>query len=371
MSKSRAFSARILENRQKLSLDDRLKLLRRRVRLISQVVLGASLAWLVASEVLGHQQAFFAPVAAVIAIVAGNGQRRRTAVEMMIGVAVGVLVGELLVVAIGRGTWQIALVILLAMIIASLLGLKGIAFMQATNSAILLVAVLPAAGAADPAVTRFLDAFVGGAIGLAMTLLIPRNPLRDIDRVVEGIMHNLAELLSMTAEALRNGDAGKADEALVRARTMQPAIDEMIATTTNAREIARMAPLRWKQRDHVDLYYGSIRRIDYAVRDSRILARKVGALLRHGEDPPASMDTAIEALGKAVRIFANDLAERDDFAEAQRELVAAARIATLALPEAASLNSAAVVSQVRSLAADLLYASGFTRDQIDERLDFD
>lgn len=371
MSRPRSFSGRFFDEQLNLTFEDRVKALRLRVRLIFQVCIGASLALMFASDVLGHQQAFFAPIAAVIAIIAGNGGRRRTAIELMVGVSVGILVGELLVTVIGRGTWQIGLVIALAMIIASLLGLKGIAFTQATTSAILLVAVLPTAAVTDPAITRFLDASVGGAIGLAMTILIPRNPVRDIDRDVQATLRSLAQVLSKTAEALRRQDPAMADVALMDARAMQPSIEAMIATTTNAREIARLAPLRWKQRDHVELYFGSIRRIDYAARDSRMLARKVAAMLRHGERPPASMDIAIEALAKAVRIFADGLAGQDDFAEAQRKLVAAARIATLALPEAASLDSAATVSQVRSLAADLLYASGFTRDEVDEWLDFD
>ena len=36
----------------------------------------------------------------------------------------------------------------------------------------------------------------------------------------------------------------------------------------------------------------------------------------------------------------------------------------------ASADSAAIAAQIRSLAADLMYASGYTRDEIDERLDF-
>jgi len=46
-------------------------------------------------------------------------------------------------------------------------------------------------------------------------------------------------------------------------------------------------------------------------------------------------------------------------------------MATLALPSAATMNSASIAAQIRSLAADLLYASGYTRDEIDERLEFD
>ncbi|MEO6472584.1 MAG: hypothetical protein ABIO14_12355, partial [Aeromicrobium sp.] len=173
------------------------------------------------------------------------------------------------------------------------------------------------------------------------------------------------------AAALRDQDSRGADRVLLRARNMQPAVENMIATATNAREIARMAPLRWKQRDHVEAYFASLTNIDNAVRDSRVLARRVATMLRHQETPPTDLPTAIEALGKAVIIFGSDLNERADFAGAQHELIQAARIATLALPAAASINTAATIAQVRALAADLLYASGFSRDEIDERLDFD
>jgi len=100
------------------------------------------------------------------------------------------------------------------------------------------------------------------------------------------------------------------------------------------------------------------------------MGRKISALLRHGEAVPAGLDVAIDALASAVEIFANDLSERDDFDEARQELVEAARMASVALPEALTMNSAAIAAQIRSLAADLMYASGYTRDEIDERLDF-
>jgi len=372
MSELRGFSLRELTKGQRdLSFSKRIGTLRSRWRLIVQLSTGTGLAWLLANEVFGHEQPFFAPIAAVITVMAGVGQRHRAAIELIFGVAVGVLVGEMIIHVIGRGPWQISIVVALAIVVGSVLGLKGLALTQTVTSAILLAAVIPVAGAANPAATRFLDALVGGLVGFAMTLLVPRNPVRDIDREVQAILRDLAGTLAQIAAALRGNDSRAADRALLRARNMQPAVESMIETSTNAREIARMAPMRWKQRDHVEDYFSSLTNIDNAVRDSRVLARRVSILLRHGEDPPADLANAIDALGKAVGIFGSDLSERDAFDEAQHDLIQAARIATVALPAAASLDSAATVAQVRALAADLLYASGFTRDEIDERLDFD
>ncbi len=66
-----------------------------------------------ATDLIGHQRPFFAPIAAVVSL---NGARRmRRAVELVVGVSVGVGVGDLLISVIGSGPWQIGLVVALAM----------------------------------------------------------------------------------------------------------------------------------------------------------------------------------------------------------------------------------------------------------------
>ena len=229
---------------------DRLRLLRKRWRLVLRLGISASLAYLVATEVLGHQQAFFAPIAAVVVITAGVGQRGRTLFELVIGVALGVLVGELLILTIGRGTWQMALIIALTVGVATLVGLRGLALTQAANSSVLLAAVIPAAGAGNPAVTRFLDALLGGFAAMAMILLLPRNPVRDIDTEVQRLLRQLASVLRGVGRALSEGDAAAAAEALQRARSAQADVDSLDATARNVSEIARMSPMRWRQREH-------------------------------------------------------------------------------------------------------------------------
>lgn len=372
MSPSRDIPLRRLRLRRPASsLRDRLYVLRRRWRTLIRLGMGTGLVYFFATQAFDHQQPFFAPIACIIVLIAGAGLRGRTSFELVLGVAIGVLVGELLILGIGRGTWQMALIVTLTVVIGTLLDLKGLALTQSATSSVLLAAVLPVAGTGNPAVTRFLDALLGGAVGLAMILLIPRNPVRDIDREVQGFLTRLAAILSRTAQALRTADATLADIALDEARSMQPQVEKMESTAANVSEIARMAPMRWKQRDHVETYVATVRDLDNAVRDARVLARKTSALLRHDEMVPPDMDVAIDALAKAVGIFADDLSENDDFEAARQELVEAARMASAALPEAMTMNSASVAAQVRSLAADLLYASGYTRDEIDERLEFD
>ena len=88
---------------------------------IAQIAVTAGLAWLVATELLNHEQPFFAPVAAIITLGVSYGQRIRRGIEISIGVAVGVLIGELFAMVFGSGVWQIIVVLLLAMSVATLL----------------------------------------------------------------------------------------------------------------------------------------------------------------------------------------------------------------------------------------------------------
>ena len=60
---------------------------------VAQAALAATLAWWLAHEVIGHRNAFFAPIAALIALGVGVSNRPRRVVELTLGVAVGIGVG--------------------------------------------------------------------------------------------------------------------------------------------------------------------------------------------------------------------------------------------------------------------------------------
>jgi len=354
--------------RMPVAIRARLHWVRTQLTSIVQVSLGAALAWVIAHDLIGHQQPFFAPVAAILVIYAGTGGRRQIMLELFVGVSVGVLVGETLISVIGRGWWQLGVIVALASVSATFLGLRGLARTQAATSASLLAAILPVT-AGNPAVIRFVDAVVGGLVGLTMALLIPGNPARRANREMQGVLRTLHQALRGIELALRLDDAGPAWTALQQVRGLQPAIESLATTVSGADEIARYSPLRWRQRSHVDRYVVAIRDVDNAVRDSRVLARRVHTMLRKGERSFEGMPEAVSLLQEAVGIFADDIAAAEAYDEARSKLVEAARMATVALPTAATINDAAIVAQVRALASDLLYATGMTQAQVDRALE--
>jgi uncharacterized membrane protein YgaE (UPF0421/DUF939 family) len=85
-------------------LSERLRRLRTRLPLLLQAALAIAIAWAVATKLLGHARPIFAPLSAIIAIGTTQIQRGRRAVELVVGVAVGIAVADLVVEAIGTGT---------------------------------------------------------------------------------------------------------------------------------------------------------------------------------------------------------------------------------------------------------------------------
>ena len=126
-------------------------------------------------------------------------------------------------------------------------------------------------------------------------------------------------------------------------------------------ETARLAPPRRRSLGHLELYAGAFAQLDLAVRNTRVLARAVSRFAQDGEPGPPELVEAIRELAQAVWALAGQLEEPDrDYPTRELALRAAAR-ATGLLEQRGDLAVSVVVGQVRSVAVDLLRASGLDR----------
>src|SRR3954465_4786398 len=178
--------------RSRTSMRTRFERLALAWRSLLQTAVAATLAYLVATEVVGHPRPFFAPVAAIVTLGITIGQRRRRAVELALGVAVGIAIADLLVLLTGPGVAAIALVVLLAMGTAVFLGSGQIFATQAAVSAV-LVAVLQPPGHHGLSGARFVARLGGGGVACAFTPPPPpAAPLRMVRRAAEPVLEELA-----------------------------------------------------------------------------------------------------------------------------------------------------------------------------------
>ena len=96
--------------------------LRANVRWFAQAALSTASAWALAQALFGHTRPIFAAMGALIGVSATPGQRRRSAIETVLGVALGIGIADALVVVIGDGTLQLAAIVAGAMVAAVALG---------------------------------------------------------------------------------------------------------------------------------------------------------------------------------------------------------------------------------------------------------
>jgi uncharacterized membrane protein YgaE (UPF0421/DUF939 family) len=353
--------------RSRVQARERSRRLMRTGRALVQNGSAAIAAWLIATEIVGHQRPFFAPVAAIITLGLTFGQRGRRALELAVGVPLGIAVADLLVLEIGTGAWQLGFVVVVATAVALLLGSGQLLAAQAAVSAALVATLQPPTDGISFA--RAVDALVGAGVALAVNALVfPIDPRALAGRAAHAVLDELAGTLEDIAAALAARDRKRADRALARARGVDELGADFIEAAEIGRETARMAPFRRGDLERIGGYARAAEQVDFAVRNVRVLARGTIRAVRLGENVPPELAEAVRDLAAAVRALEPALALGDDDAEEvvrEHALRAAAR-ATLVLERTGNLSVSVIVGQVRSTAVDLLRGAGMTYEEAAE-----
>lgn len=330
---------------------------------VLQCALAASLAWLVATQVVGHTRPFFAPIAAILCLGVSLGARLRRSVELVVGVSVGIGIADLLITVIGTGAWQIGLVVALAMALAVLLDGGPMITLQAGSSAVLVATLLPPGQSGGP--ERALDALVGGVVALAVVTVLPADPLRSARRDGAAVLDALAAALRGVATGLDGRDDTVVEAALQRARGTQTTLDALRSDLVAGREIAQMAPLRWRSRDQVARLQAMTGPVDNAARNVRVLARRALVAVRDDEPVDERIAVRLRELAAAVGLLASIV--RSEPSSGTGLGTAATALRTVASGLSADLGGdgvlsvRVVVAQLRSTVVDLLQAAGASR----------
>ncbi|MBW0106799.1 aromatic acid exporter family protein [Pseudonocardia sp. KRD291] len=336
---------------------------------IVQCAFAAGLALYVAGDLVGHTRPFFAPIAAVISLGLTLNSRVRRAAELVVGVSLGVLVGDLLIAQIGSGVWQLVLVVALAMAIAVFTDGGTLIVAQAGASAVLVTTLLPPGETGG--IDRCVDALIGGAAGILVAAVIPINPIRIVRREARRALDELVAVLHEVATALRDDDREAASKALDRARDTQPMIDELRAAVRSASEVASVSPLRRPRRRMLQRYRELAERTDYAMRNLRVLTRRALTALEDGEPVPSGLADTVGELGTAVGALIGELGVDGDRRRARGAILDVVRHAAVLAEDPGNRrgpSAAVLVAQVRSIAIDLLQATGLDRAEAQRAL---
>jgi uncharacterized membrane protein YgaE (UPF0421/DUF939 family) len=326
---------------------------------IAQMSAGAGLAWWIATAAVGHPFPFFAAVAAVVCLGLGAAHRVRRVAELAVGVTVGVALGEVLVGVIGRGAWQIAVIVALALAVSRLLDSGALLATQAAVQAVLVLAIpQQVSGNVD----RWVDAMIGGVVALAVALLTPPDPRAAADSRARAATLALARALRCLARAIRDGDADEAGRALGLSRATQGDLDAWESAVATGEEIVRFSPLRRRRAPAMVVRRRALTGLDRAVRNARVLARRVAAALDDGRPVPTPVASMVDDLAAALEDVPAPLGAGDTSG-----LVAAltdlARRLHVAGTGSTSWAGTVAVAQLRSIVVDVLTATGMSARQ--------
>lgn len=327
---------------------------RSRLFIIIQISLAAGLSWWVSQNLLGHAQPFLSVVASIVCLGFSFGQRLFRALEIAVGVTVGVALGDIFWHWFGTGVWQIMLVIAAAMSITTWLGARTLMVTQAAVQASVVLTIPPGM---DAGFSRWSDALVGCAVALLFATVAP-VALVDKPRLQTAkVLHESATALRSMVIALTDGDEESAAEVLARARATETQLSELTTLVNEGVAVVRTSPFL-RHRRHTVLEIADIAvPLDRYARNLRVLARRAAMGVYRGERLPSPHLRLLTRLSEVTDDCAAELfaGRRPD---AKIDEIAAVGLASSKLALEPKLTSTVVVAQVRSMLVDLLELCG-------------
>ncbi|TLP80111.1 FUSC family protein [Nesterenkonia sphaerica] len=328
-------------------------------------------AYLISEQLLGHETPLFAAVAALIAMGFTKEPRLRKVVEVAVGCTLGVLLADMLVLGLGDGVVTALIAVFSAVMLARFLDPGSMLAMQMGLQSLLVVMVAVPPDAALGPFTRSLDAVVGGATALLITLITPKDPRGEPIRELRAVAEQFTLALRETAAALQTSDSRQAWHALIRARGLQSQVDETAKALTSAKELTSFSPAHRRHRHYVRRIEHTSDKLDLAVRSLRVMTRRAVSTIDHAtlsDSGTVQLATVLEHLAEASAQLGQAARETgpgfDRWMNTARDSMAA--VATRLHPrrlDIHDLEGEALVLLARTMVVDLLEATGCDHDE--------
>ncbi len=259
------------------------------------------IAWALSRWLFGHQQPLFAAITPIICLAPGLPSHLRQARNIILGVATGIIVGELVLLAV-PDTWpEIRLVIatFTAIMIAELYGFPVVVGIQAGVSAMLVIALGPIHAGPD----RLFDVLVGTFVGVVFSqVVITPDPIRQIDERARNLFRHLSAGFRLCAQAIEEMDPHRANTAIQTLSDAHARLVDLGTGISRAREAAR-----WTVRGRLASNKVTQLAQRYERRSLRLYASSLlfaDALFRALRDAPDAMPedlaTRMDAMGKRI-----------------------------------------------------------------------
>ncbi|WP_082159590.1 aromatic acid exporter family protein [Micromonospora sp. HK10] len=338
---------------------ERLLRLRLSALLAAQCGVAAAVAWWVAKDLINNPQPLFAPAVAVGSIASSVSQRLRRTLLLVVGVAVGITLGDLLVSWLGRGYVQVGVIVAVAILFAVFFSGEGSFITQVGGSAMVIAVLFPASP--DVALPRFLDGVVGGTVGvLVAVVVLPLHPIHRIRRAGRPLLDKTATQLERIADAARTRDADLAKQVLDTLRQLDTS--DVETALSAAVEVVHISPLRWHDRNSLNGWRRGAKLMLRCLLQSRDVALKLESAIRANEPVPPSLAEAVRCLADAVRyVGAGRALPAGRPSRSQQAALSALSLAQAALTSGLGVDGINVAKDVTIIAVNTIRAGGVSK----------
>ncbi|MBE3002249.1 FUSC family protein [Nocardiopsis sp. HNM0947] len=278
--------------------------LRENLALVLQCAFAATAAWVIAGGLIDDHSPFFAPIAAVIALNTVGGERGTNAVRMLLGVIIGIVVGELSIALTGGGYANMVVAVGVAMAIAVAVGAPRLVIAQAASGAILTLAVADG----QVGLTRLTDALIGAGVALVMSqLLFPARPAARLRRIETEALHEIVRLLNATGRALKE-DEDPSLSTVDRLSALSRPMADLSRAQENSHRSVRWTTARWASPGPLAYEDEKVDRLIILSESCLALARTAAAM-----DPEerGRIASVVWEMAAALEVLAGDLGDRE------------------------------------------------------------
>lgn len=204
---------------------------------ITQTSVVAGLAWYLTHDVFNHPQAFFAPISAVVCMSATNVLRARRAQQMIVGVALGIVLGAGVHALLGSGPIAMGVVVFIALSVAVLCarGLVAQGLMFINQAAVSAVLVLVFASNGSVVFERLFDALVGGGLAIVFSILLfPPDPVVMLCSARADVLAAVRDILAELVNTVSDPTSAPPDWPMAAADRLHQQLNGLIEVRANA-----------------------------------------------------------------------------------------------------------------------------------------
>lgn len=320
-----------------------------------QITVAAVASYLIAVYVFGHPAPLIAVTVTITSLGLARDARPRRVLETAVGVTVGILLSEAIVLFLGKGAWQLAIVLIATLIVARAVSSQPAFAMAAAVQSVLVVLVPDPVGGPF---TRSIDAVVAGVVALLATALIPRNPRKATLTDARATFSVLRESGDGLVDALNDGSAPAAELARERLLRTETLVEEWRTSLESATAIARISPWLRRQLPDFRRQAAILKAADLASRHFRTIARRAIVIVRSGDKHP-DLAALIAELSNAVQLLGTEIEDPAAVGAARSALSdVAARLDPARFAPSENLRESLIVALARPMVVDLLVATG-------------